>query len=56
MFGLAMILPGLLTNFFAGGTAGILGNAMGGRKGAVIGGVVHGFIHYGLTRNTDPTA
>jgi ascorbate PTS system EIIC component len=42
MFGLAMILPGLLTNFFAGGTAGIFGNAMGGRRGAIIGGVVHG--------------
>lgn len=42
MFGLAMILPGLLTNFFAGGTAGIFGNAMGGRRGAMIGGVVHG--------------
>ncbi len=42
MFGLAMILPGLLTNFFAGGTAGIFGNAMGGRRGAIIGGVMHG--------------
>ncbi|WGY47654.1 PTS sugar transporter subunit IIC [Vibrio sp. ABG19] len=42
MFGLAMILPGLLTNFFAGGTAGIFGNAIGGRRGAIIGGVVHG--------------
>jgi ascorbate PTS system EIIC component len=42
MFGLAMILPGLLTNFFAGGTAGVFGNALGGRRGAVIGGVVHG--------------
>ncbi|MBU3892573.1 PTS sugar transporter subunit IIC [Serratia rubidaea] len=42
MFGLAMILPGLLTNFFAGGTAGIFGNALGGRRGAMIGGVVHG--------------
>ena len=42
MFGLAMILPGLLTNFFAGGTAGVFGNAMGGRKGAIIGGIVHG--------------
>ncbi|WED25937.1 PTS sugar transporter subunit IIC [Vibrio sp. DW001] len=42
MFGLAMILPGLLTNFFAGGTAGIFGNAMGGRRGAIIGGVAHG--------------
>ena len=42
MFGMAMILPGLLTNFFAGGTAGIFGNAIGGRRGAMIGGVVHG--------------
>ncbi|VDR26070.1 Ascorbate-specific PTS system EIIC component [Raoultella terrigena] len=42
MFGLAMILPGLLTNFFAGGAAGVFGNAMGGRKGAIIGGVIHG--------------
>ena len=31
IFGLAMILPGMLTNFFAGGTAGIFGNAVGGR-------------------------
>jgi len=43
IFGLAMILPGMLTNFFAGGTAGIFGNAMGGRRGAIIGGIAHGF-------------
>lgn len=42
-FGLAMILPGMLTNFFAGGTAGIFGNAVGGRRGAIIGGILHGF-------------
>ncbi|MDX5630255.1 MULTISPECIES: PTS sugar transporter subunit IIC [unclassified Brenneria] len=42
LFGLAMILPGLLTNFFAGGAAGVFGNALGGRRGAIIGGVVHG--------------
>ena len=42
-FGLAMILPGMLTNFFAGGTAGIFGNAIGGRRGALIGGIAHGF-------------
>ena len=42
-FGLAMILPGMLTNFFAGGTAGIFGNAVGGKRGAIIGGIVHGF-------------
>lgn len=43
VFGLAMILPGMLTNFFAGGTAGIFGNLTGGRRGAIIGGVLHGF-------------
>ncbi|MFJ6413790.1 PTS sugar transporter subunit IIC [Terribacillus saccharophilus] len=43
IFGLAMILPGMLTAFFAGGTAGIFGNQVGGRRGAVIGGVAHGF-------------
>lgn len=42
-FGLATILPGMLTNFFAGGTAGIFGNATGGRRGAIIGGIAHGF-------------
>lgn len=42
VFGLAMILPGMLTNFFAGGTAGIFGNAVGGRRGALIGGIAHG--------------
>lgn len=42
-FGLAMILPGMLTNFFAGGTAGIFGNLTGGRRGAIIAGIAHGF-------------
>lgn len=43
VFGLAMILPGILTAFFAGGTAGIFGNLTGGRRGAIIGGIFHGF-------------
>lgn len=42
--GLAMILPGMLTNFFAGGTAGVFANAVGGRRGAIIGGIFHGFL------------
>ncbi|WP_163537466.1 PTS sugar transporter subunit IIC [Gracilibacillus sp. YIM 98692] len=42
-FGLAMILPGMLTNFFAGGTAGIFMNAVGGRRGVLFGGIAHGF-------------
>lgn len=41
--GFAVIVPGILSNFFAGGTAGIFGNAIGGRRGAIIGGIVHGF-------------
>ena len=40
--GLAMIIPGILTNFFAGGTAGIFGNLTGGLRGAIIGGIAHG--------------
>ncbi|TDW16401.1 PTS system IIC component (L-Asc family) [Breznakia blatticola] len=43
VFSLPMILPGMLTNFFAGGTAGIFGNATGGRRGAIISGICHGF-------------
>ena len=42
-FGLAMILPGMLSNFFAGGTAVIFGNAVGGRRGAIISTIAHGF-------------
>ena len=42
VFGLAVILPGMLTNFFAGGTAGIFGNVVGGRRGAIVGGIIHG--------------
>ncbi|MDO5026924.1 MAG: PTS sugar transporter subunit IIC [Tissierellia bacterium] len=40
--GLAMLLPGMLSNFFAGGTAGIFCNQVGGRRGTIIGGVFHG--------------
>ncbi|SEI13364.1 PTS system IIC component, L-Asc family [Halobacillus karajensis] len=40
--GLALIIPGMMTNFFAGGTAGIFGNAVGGLRGTILGGVVHG--------------
>lgn len=40
--GLALIIPGMMTNFFAGGTAGIFANAVGGIRGTVIGGIAHG--------------
>lgn len=44
MFGLALILPGMVPHFFTGGGAGVYGNAVGGRKGAVVGGLVNGII------------
>lgn len=36
------IIPGLVPHFFCGATAGIYGNATGGRKGAIIGSFVNG--------------
>ena len=45
---LALILPGMVPHFFTGGTAGVFGNATGGRIGAVVGGFVNGvFITFG---------
>lgn len=41
---LAVIVPGLVPHFFVGGTAGVFGNATGGRRGAVIGAFVNGLI------------
>ncbi|MEJ5203152.1 MAG: PTS ascorbate transporter subunit IIC [Anaerolineales bacterium] len=41
---LAVIIPGLVPHFFVGGTAGVFGNATGGRRGAVIGAFVNGLI------------
>ena len=41
MFG-AFVVPGVMSNFFAGGTAGIFANKMGGRRGVIIGCIVHG--------------
>lgn len=39
---LPMILPGVMSNFFAGGTAGIFANKTGGRRGVMIGCIAHG--------------
>lgn len=41
---LALILPGMVPHFFTGGTAGVFGNATGGRRGAVAGGFVNGVV------------
>lgn len=36
------IIPGMVPHFFCGATAGIYGNATGGRKGAVVGAFIQG--------------
>lgn len=37
-----LIIPGLVPHFFCGATAGIYGNATGGRRGAVLGAFING--------------
>ncbi|WP_372589014.1 PTS ascorbate transporter subunit IIC [Fervidobacterium pennivorans subsp. shakshaketiis] len=44
LFNLPVIIPGLVPHFFVGGTAGVIGNATGGRRGAIIGSFVNGII------------
>lgn len=42
--GMAVIVPGLVPHFFVGGTAGVFGNATGGKRGAIIGSFVNGIL------------
>ncbi|SDH85904.1 PTS ascorbate transporter subunit IIC [Alteribacillus bidgolensis] len=42
LFGLAVIIPGLVPHFFTGAAAGVFGNATGGRRGAIIGSIANG--------------
>jgi PTS system ascorbate-specific IIC component len=44
IFGMTIILPGVVPHFFCGATAGVYGNATGGVKGAVVGSFVHGVL------------
>lgn len=44
LLGLPVIIPGLVPHFFVGGTAGVIGNATGGKKGAMLGAFVNGII------------
>lgn len=39
-----VILPGVVPHFFCGATAGVFGNATGGRKGAFWGSLAHGLL------------
>jgi PTS system ascorbate-specific IIC component len=43
-FTIPLILPGMIPHFFTGGTAGVFGNATGGRRGAAAGGFVNGLL------------
>lgn len=44
LFGLKVIVPGLVPHFFCGATAGVFGNATGGRRGAMLGAFVNGIL------------
>lgn len=39
-----LILPGVVPHFFCGATAGVFGNATGGRRGAILGAFVQGLL------------
>jgi len=39
-----LILPGVVPHFFCGATAGVFGNATGGRRGAMVGAFAHGIL------------
>lgn len=39
-----LIIPGVVPHFFCGATAGVFGNATGGRRGCVAGAFVHGLV------------
>lgn len=41
---LVLILPGVVPHFFCGATAGVFGNAMGGRRGAMLGAFANGLL------------
>ncbi len=43
-FKLPVIIPGVVPHFFCGATAGVFGNASGGRRGAFFGALIHGLL------------
>ena len=41
---MVLILPGVVPHFFTGATAGVFGNATGGRRGAMLGAFANGLL------------
>ncbi len=44
IMGTTLIIPGVVPHFFVGATAGVFGNATGGRRGCVVGSFVNGLL------------
>lgn len=44
LIGAPVIIPGLVPHFFTGATAGVFGNATGGRRGAFLGALTNGLL------------
>ncbi len=44
LFKAPVILPGVVPHFFTGATAGVFGNATGGRRGAILGSIANGLL------------
>lgn len=44
LMNMTVIIPGVVSHFFSGGSAGVFGNATGGRRGAVLGAFTQGLL------------
>ncbi|MDX7987273.1 PTS ascorbate transporter subunit IIC [Xenorhabdus sp. 12] len=44
LLNMAVIIPGVVPHFFVGATAGVFGNAMGGKRGAILGAFAQGLL------------
>ncbi|PHM46059.1 PTS ascorbate transporter subunit IIC [Xenorhabdus mauleonii] len=44
LLNMAVIIPGVVPHFFVGATAGVFGNAMGGKRGAILGAFAQGML------------
>ena len=44
IFGLKVIVPGVVNHFFTGAASGVYGNATGGRRGAILGAFINGLL------------